>query len=108
MKKYMCKYIQQVDKRINDNDVDKYFAEEHLNKIQFFQHERLIHLIVTLFFTLFFLMFFYFSFFSHLCLIIVFVLAIFLIFYVTHYFRLENGVQYMYKQYDKIKEKEIK
>ena len=27
---------------------------------------------------------------------------IFLIFYVVHYFRLENGVQYLYKQYDKM------
>ena len=27
---------------------------------------------------------------------------IFVIFYIIHYFKLENGVQYLYKQYDKM------
>ena len=35
-------------------------------------------------------------------LIIGFILMIFVIFYIIHYFKLENGVQYLYKQYDKM------
>ena len=37
-----------------------------------------------------------------LFLIIGFILMIFVIFYIIHYFKLENGVQYLYKQYDKM------
>ena len=33
------------------------------------------------------------------------ILLIFVLFYIVHYFRLENGVQYLYKQYDKLKQK---
>ena len=46
MKKYILEYIEYVEK--NKDKVDKEFIEKHLIKIQFFQHERLIHLIVTI------------------------------------------------------------
>lgn len=83
MKKYLQYYLMELEKNIDNKT--KYNVEEIKEverKIQFFQHERLIHLIVTLSFALF--------------------TIIFLVFYIKHYFYLENSVQYMYKLYDQI------
>ena len=78
--------------------------EEHRIQIGFFQHERLIHLLVTLVFAIlsmavFLLDYFRFSLFLSLLLVLFLLL---LIPYVFHYFHLENGVQKMYRQYDLI------
>ena len=106
MKIYMKDYIKYVDDYINKKefkDIDN-FINDHLIKIGFFQHERLIHLLVTLFYGIVALIFLFIT-----CLwiyfgIIALILLTFLVFYIKHYFFLENGVQYMYKQYDKLKE----
>ena len=105
MKKYMKSYIKEIDKLISENKkIDKEIIDEHLIKISFFQHERLIHLLVTLFFALFVFIFFAFTFYlSLMFLIVVLILLVFLVFYISHYFYLENSVQYMYKQYDSLK-----
>lgn len=103
MKKYLNSYIEYVDLCLKDKKVDiKKLKDEHLIKISFFQHERLIHLLVTLFYVVMMLLFFLFSLVSIWFLVIAFILVIFVLFYVVHYFRLENGVQYLYKQYDKM------
>ena len=56
MKKYLYDYIEYIDSCLKnknkDLDIQK-LKEEHLVKIKFFQHERLIHLIVTLFYVIF-------------------------------------------------------
>lgn len=108
MKKYLYEYIAEIDNLLKDkkknNDWEGIVAN-HLTKIQFFQHERLIHLLVTLFYVLFTMIFFFLSMIFKPFAVIFFVLIIFLIFYVIHYFRLENGVQHLYKQYDKMKDK---
>lgn len=107
MKKYLYDYIKNIDLILKENKkVDyKKLKEEHLIKIKFFQHERLIHLIVTLFYALFnFLVFSFIKIFLPF-IFIALILLVFLIFYVVHYFRLENGVQYLYKQYDLINER---
>ncbi len=104
MKIYLNDYIKLVDERIESKKVTESFKEEHLIKIGFFQHERLIHLLVTLFYVLFLFISLYFSTIIPNFLIIFFLLLIILLFYVVHYFRLENGVQYLYKQYDKMEE----
>ena len=107
MKKYVDDYIKNIDLILKENKkVDyKKLKEEHLIKIKFFQHERLIHLIVTLFYALFtFIVFSFIKIFLPF-IFIALILLIFLIFYVVHYFRLENGVQYLYKQYDLINER---
>lgn len=109
MKKYLYDYINEIDKllkcnkKITDNEIEK-----HLIKIGFFQHERLIHLIVTIFYGILFLLFAGLGFVHYIFFSITIILLVFLIFYIVHYFRLENGVQYLYKQYDmmiNIKEK---
>lgn len=107
MKKYLYDYIKNIDLILKENKkVDyKKLKEEHLIKIKFFQHERLIHLIVTLFYALFtFIVFSFIKIFLPF-IFIALILLVFLIFYVVHYFRLENGVQYLYKQYDLINER---
>ena len=105
MKKYLYDYIASIDEVINNKKkINKDLINEHLIKIQFFQHERLIHLLVTLFYCVFMLIFMaagviFIGFF-----IIGLILLIFVLCYIVHYFRLENGVQYLYKQYDMLKE----
>ncbi len=105
MKKYMKEYIEEIDvllkkkEKINDKTIS-----EHLIKISFFQHERLIHLLVTLFYALFVFIFLAFSIWiTYQFLVVELILLVFLGFYIKHYFFLENGVQYMYRQYDKMR-----
>lgn len=105
MKQYMKSYIKEIDNILEkDKKIDEEIISEHLIKIGFFQHERLIHLLVTLFYALFVFIFFAFTvYLSLMFLIVVLILLVFLVFYISHYFYLENSVQYMYKQYDKLK-----
>ena len=108
MKKYLNDYIKEIDNILNNNKIDEDIINKHLIKINFFQHERLIHLLVTLFYALLFLVFLYMCSIHYIFAVIAIVLLIFLIFYIIHYFRLENGVQYLYKQYDRMLEKKNK
>jgi len=106
MKKYLYDYIKKTDTLLYDKDkISKSIIDEHLIKISFFQHERLIHLLVTFFFAILFLIFIGLSFKYYRFFPIAIILLIFVICYVLHYFYLENGVQYLYKQYDKMNEK---
>ena len=106
MKKYLKEYVAEIDTKLaKQKKWTKPEIDEHLVKIKFFQHERIVHLFVTLFYALFLLGFLFLSLKVPLFLIIVFILGIFLIFYVLHYFFLENNVQYLYKQYDQMQKK---
>ena len=105
MKQSIKDYIEEIDDKINSEAEFDKLKEEHLIKIGFYQHERLIHLLVTLFYALFLGLFILLSYYNPLFIFIVIILMIFLICYVKHYFYLENHVQYMYKQYDMILEK---
>lgn len=80
-------------------------CQELLIQIQFFQHERLVHLLVTILFavlTVFTMM-------VNLFLNEIFLLPLELLFfvllipYIHHYYILENGVQKLYRYYDKIR-----
>ena len=80
-------------------------AEQLLIQIQFFQHERLIHLIVTALFALLTIL----SLFASLLLpkqpVLLALDVLFLVLlipYIFHYYRLENGVQKLYEYYDKL------
>ena len=50
MRKYLTNYIVDVEKMLEKEHILKEDLDEVKLKIMFFQHERLIHLIVTLFF----------------------------------------------------------
>lgn len=105
MREYMKEHIDLIDNYIKDKkhtDIGN-VMDNHLRKISFFQHERLIHLLVTLFYALITLLFLALTIVSYIFVPIVIIVMIFLILYIYHYFYLENGVQYMYKQYDKLK-----
>jgi len=111
MKQYIKEYMESVDKFIagdmknsNAKDLERYLKEFDM-KLSEFQHERLIHLLVTLAFAMFMLFELYAAFalmnlFSGVAAILMLILTIA---YVFHYYFLENSVQAMYKQRDKIK-----
>lgn len=81
------------------------FCREMLVQIGFFQHERLIHLIVTVLFALLAVL----SILANLLIQELAVLALCLMFfvllipYIRHYYILENGVQKLYEYYDRVK-----
>jgi hypothetical protein len=81
--------------------------KEHLIQVGFFQHERLIHLMVTLAFAIFTFMSlgFLLADFQIMLIVLFVLLLVLLIPYISHYYLLENGVQYMYKQYDAMTER---
>jgi len=78
--------------------------EEHLTQISFFQHERLIHLIVTVTFALLEMLAILLSVIadSLFSILLPVVILILLVPYIRHYYILENEVQKMYVQYDRI------
>ncbi len=100
MKKYLYDYINQIDQLLKEKKIDVKLIDKHLLKIQFFQHERLIHLLVTIAYALLALISLAVSTISPMFVFVALILIAFLIPYVLHYFHLENGVQYLYKQYD--------
>ena len=102
MKERILRHLNFMDEFLADIDNKslaelKKIMERHMTEIYFFMHERFIHLIVTVFTYL-------------ICdNIMLLVLALFLVIllapYIKHYYLLENGVQKMYVQYDKLREK---
>lgn len=107
MKNRILRYMEYVDNILEKNETGLSYEEilqEHMVQIQFFSHERLIHLLVTITFALltfgtFFLLVLSFSP-GLVCLFIA--LLVLLIPYIMHYYLLENGVQKMYQQYDEL------
>ena len=104
MKEYIKKYISVIDKKINTNHkFTKEEIDDFLFKMKLFQKERIIHLVITLAYIILTVLFLFITKYIFMMYLIFFILLIFDGFYVYHYFFLENSVQYMYKQYDKIK-----
>jgi fatty acid desaturase len=102
MAEYLREHIRLVEEalRKQKTKIDwKALSEFNRMQIGFFQHERLVHLLITFFFAFMFvsitiagLMLV-----SGGLLIISLILLVMLIFYVWHYFILENGVQKLYR-----------
>lgn len=78
--------------------------KEHLTQIGFFQHERLIHLIVTVVFALMEMLSLIMTIMSDelFPIILTILILVLLLPYIRHYYILENEVQKMYAQYDRI------
>ena len=105
MKKYLYDYIKEIDHLLHSNKkISNDTIEKHLIKTKFFQHERLIHFLVTMLFALMFLITFLYSMSNiHIGLLLLDALFMALLVpYIFHYYYLENSVQYMYKQYDEL------
>ncbi len=110
MKKYLSEYrafIKSILEESNDETDYSELLEYHKSQILFFQHERLIHLIVTALISVLLIM-------SILAIIAVkapeiiplaLLLLALIIPYVKHYYFLENQVQALYDDYNKIYEK---
>jgi len=92
MTDYLTKYRKYILERLEDESCDfSQLLDYHTEKLHQFQHERFIHLLVTVLFALATVMTFI-------------AVAVFetvaLIPYIKHYFFLENTVQKLYKDYD--------
>lgn len=105
MDKSLKQYTEFISEAIKkDHSTDLY--EYHINRVREFQHERLIHLIVTLFFAAVLLTTvigfivlslvvdsWILAFPVFLMIVILFIVEVF---YIRHYYVLENGVQKLY------------
>ncbi len=106
MKKEISGYTEFVKEHIRSKSVDREFLEMLLTRIKFYQHERLIHLIVTMTFAIMTVI----SFFMLLTEGGTAAILLSLLFlgltvpYVMHYYFLENSVQALYKLYYEAKE----
>lgn len=103
-------YRNRIDEIIEADSPDTDWSDlmkEHLQQIEFFQHERLIHLMVTILFAILEILSLILAFISTqiATFALFFVVLILLIPYIKHYYLMENEVQKMYDQYDKILEK---
>jgi len=103
----MNNYMEYIKTILKKEDINESIKKDFLEHIQFMQHERLIHLLVTMLFAAllmfgFIIMLIYFSW-----ILVVFTAIIFIveIFYIFHYYKLENGVQKMYRLYDELVKK---
>ena len=104
MAKRIRRYIAYIDELLKRNDVDfAREAERHLTQVGFFMHERLIHLIVLVLLVATCITFVVTANISLLILALAFMVL--LVPYIMHYHLLENSVQYMYEQYDRMLEK---
>lgn len=107
MKKRIVTYLEKMDRIIEENGEYTDWNEvlnEHLVQVGFFQHERLIHLLVTILFAViaFMTLIIMTIQFSIPVLMLFVAILVLLIPYINHYYLLENSVQKMYEQYDEI------
>jgi ABC-type bacteriocin/lantibiotic exporter with double-glycine peptidase domain len=108
MKEYILQYKEKLEKQLENPNISyaelKRLKAYHEKHIEFFQHERLIHFIVTFLFAILTVLaigvvIFAFSF---PLLLLALILLVMTLTYVIHYYFLENSVQEFYKTYDKI------
>lgn len=107
MKKRITTYRKRIDELLasNDEELDwKEIIDEHLIQIGFFQHERLIHLIVTMTFAVLTIISLAIAIIGDyfMAFILTVGFMVLLVPYVFHYYILENEVQKMYVQYDQM------
>ncbi len=100
MREYLKEYIKELESK---EKVTKEELKHIETKISWFEHERLIHLLVTITYVIFTLTFMVLALLSYIFLIPFFIGIIFLLFYIPYYFFLEKSTQYLYKLYDKLK-----
>ena len=106
MKKRIINYRLKIDNLLANPDKIskeewKKILQEHLTQIAFFQHERLVHLIVTVTFAILTMMSIIASI-NPMLLVLTLLFLVLLVPYIMHYYTLENEVQKMYNQYDEI------
>ncbi len=107
MKEYLSRMreLDEKKKKLNKDELN-----DMLIHIKFYQHERLIHLLVTIFVGLATVMFFGIAITNKSIefIIVGLITLILFSFYIVHYYFLENSVQELYDLYDSLKEKDSK
>ena len=109
MKKRIQSYMAYMDQQLEHNESGLSYEElciEHEKQLAYFMHERLVHLLVTLTFAILAFVTFFMAVmnFSMGIIVLFFAFLILLIPYIMHYYLLENSVQYMYRQYDRLQQ----
>ena len=109
MKKRIQSYMAYMDQQLEHNESGLSYEElciEHEKQLAYFMHERLVHLLVTLTFAILAFVTFFMAVmnFSMGMIVLFFAFLILLIPYIMHYYLLENSVQYMYRQYDRLQQ----
>ena len=109
MKKRIQSYMAYMDQQLEHNESGLSYEElciEHEKQLAYFMHERLVHLLVTLTFAILAFVTFFMAVmnFSIGIIVLFFAFLILLIPYIMHYYLLENSVQYMYRQYDRLQQ----
>ena len=109
MKKRIQSYMAYMDQQLENNDSGLSYEElctQHEKQLAYFMHERLVHLLVTLTFAILAFVTFFMAVmnFSMGIIVLFFAFLILLIPYIMHYYLLENSVQYMYRQYDRLQQ----
>ena len=109
MQEILKEHINKINNLLKEekiNNIDE-VINQHLKQIEFYQHERLVHLIVTVFVGTMCVLFLLASLFLENILILLLFLLTFILFvpYIFHYYALENGVQKMYDQYWQLQSK---
>ena len=109
MKKRIQSYMAYMDQQLENNESGLSYEElciQHEKQLAYFVHERLVHLLVTLTFAILAFVTFFMAVmnFSIGMIVLFFAFLILLIPYIMHYYLLENSVQYMYRQYDRLQQ----
>ena len=105
LKRYL-KYMEELQKEGKIESLSKeqraHLRQELLVQIGFFQHERLVHLIVTITFAILTMLAMLGCFLTDTpaMLVLTLLCLVLLVPYVRHYYILENGVQRLYRDYD--------
>ena len=105
MKQKLEDYVKELEEKVKNNKIEKNLSEEVLTKIQFYQHERLVHLIVTFFTGIGCILFLLgFIAFEMIPILLLFIITICLFIpYIFYYYYLENNVQKLYDIYFEIR-----
>ncbi len=105
LRKYINAYMKKVENALADDNTDlEALKDEHLRQIGFIQHERLVHLMVTIMCCILLFMCLGIFFICGLkAFIVVAGLLLILVFaYLLYYFFIENATQALYRQYNRI------
>lgn len=107
MTEYLTDYMNTVAERLESCTEQAELSailSEHMDKIAFMQHERIVHFLVTMMFAIVLSIFIIGLLITEniMLTVLVTIILILLVFYIKHYYFLENTVQKMYVIYDKI------
>lgn len=107
MTEYLTNYMNTVSERLDNCHTKKELnaiLSQHMDKIAFMQHERIVHFLVTMLFAIVLSIFMVGMLLTEniMLLVLVTIIIVLLAFYIKHYYFLENTVQKMYKVYDRI------